>query len=1031
MRDKQPSGSSAGDIKKWMESFDVETQQSAKKILQMLSEQKFSKEKLQNAAAQYGLNVQQSLKMTPKSLQQVIATAAAMTSWLAVSHKECHSYEVFEDIRAIRAFLIRIIHFVPAIQKNIAVWSFGLLHLVALLGFPSGTNTTQIWQRRLSNLGISLEMYTFPYFNTACSVYIKLPFYWTAQGTRNRTVYHQHGRFYVGSTSISASKRDFNRMAKMKQTLSDSAVHVELAIRYRANKPQDFHQFSTLVLKACTTYQDAWVFEHLLISKWQAPLNFPFITEFLKLKAKGWQLQYRKHNKQFPRVPLGDRLYQRVRRKLQNMQAPITDFSFQTTAWTVLYQLTSPGRISFETAASLGSGKFHDWEIYAIFRLAGHLEEPLRSQARHKMKQAFQFRNLTKPPQNSPLTIPFLAHQHFSTAVSRWLRDHILFYKDVAIPLHLPTAKLREAAYPTIRSMLHNHRRVEQWWNLEDVNSLPCCCRWIRQHSLCEFPDSEHLAVALEELDLPPQLAIFKSANANSTYFYSRQPYFDLFSSRVHSWTRQHGLPPFTDTEIWSFFNGQWKVHTDELRRTDRFSFQKIKHLQQWLHHSAVLHHADHEQAKLTVFCPRLYFRGAWNTWDDPQLFQRLHISLEDAQERINTALPRALQIKYKWGINKKSTLPYGFVFLKKKKQFLKGRALISYYNSRFGRLLQVTARTLDSMVLQLWPQSMGQLAVPQIWSRIHTFFRDAPTDFVLANINDDLVGFFNSVPQDRLLDAINSFIQEWKSKHGEVALSVDMSQRGNPLQLSYVGKFHKAPRKTKVIQPSDIMTIVQSSLQSHIFQAMNVIWHQIRGAGIGSHISPTISNLAVTLIERAWTQSYEETLTAPIFPFLAIRYVDNRYIIFPEEMIQDLSIQTLAQADFYQHPVELETVTTNELLGFIVDSKLRTIQYKLPEPWQIRDFASAGSLRLRLSGLQSRCHLISRYTYPRTGCPDRIHSLIHLYIAKGFQSSDCYKAIRKLNKKDTAAFCLWEFVLQFLANVPLCVSHPLFQRVF
>ena len=82
MRDNQPSGSTAGDIKKWMESFDVETQQSAKKILQMLSEQKFSKEKLQNAAAaaQYGLNVQQSLKMTPKSLQQVIAIAAAMTS---------------------------------------------------------------------------------------------------------------------------------------------------------------------------------------------------------------------------------------------------------------------------------------------------------------------------------------------------------------------------------------------------------------------------------------------------------------------------------------------------------------------------------------------------------------------------------------------------------------------------------------------------------------------------------------------------------------------------------------------------------------------------------------------------------------------------------------------------------------------------------------------------------------------------------------------------------------------------------------
>ena len=38
------------------------------KTKRMLSQQKYTKEKLQNAAAQYGLNVQQSLKMTLKSL---------------------------------------------------------------------------------------------------------------------------------------------------------------------------------------------------------------------------------------------------------------------------------------------------------------------------------------------------------------------------------------------------------------------------------------------------------------------------------------------------------------------------------------------------------------------------------------------------------------------------------------------------------------------------------------------------------------------------------------------------------------------------------------------------------------------------------------------------------------------------------------------------------------------------------------------------------------------------------------------------
>ena len=231
---------------------------------------------------------------------------------------------------------------------------------------------------------------------------------------------------------------------------------------------------------------------------------------------------------------------------------------------------------------------------------------------------------------------------------------------------------------------------------------------------------------------------------------------------------------------------------------------------------------------------------------------------------------------------------------------------------------------------------------------------------------NDDLVGFFNSLPQHRLLDGIHSLIVEWKHRRPDTVLSVDMAQRGNPVQLSYVGKIHGAPKKTKIIYPQDIFPIVQASLSCHIFQALNVIWQQIRGAGIGSHISPSLSNLAVTIVERSWHQAFRESLDPPSFPFLAIRYVDNRYILFPEEKAQEPSLQVLSSEDFYQHPVELEKVTNNELLGFLVDPVTRTVTYKLPETWQIRDFASAGSIRLRLSGLQSRCHLISRYSYPQ-----------------------------------------------------------------
>ena len=32
-------------------------------------------------------------------------------------------------------------------------------------------------------------------------------------------------------------------------------------------------------------------------------------------------------------------------------------------------------------------------------------------------------------------------------------------------------------------------------------------------------------------------------------------------------------------------------------------------------------------------------------------------------------------------------------------------------------------------MLLQLWPQTMGQLAVPQIWQTVHYFLSDTPLD--------------------------------------------------------------------------------------------------------------------------------------------------------------------------------------------------------------------------------------------------------------------------------------------------------------
>ena len=74
------TGTSVPSIKKWMDSFPVETQQMAKKILELLKEKRYSKERLQTAVTQYGIPIGDVMKLTPNSLQSVVSIGAAMSA---------------------------------------------------------------------------------------------------------------------------------------------------------------------------------------------------------------------------------------------------------------------------------------------------------------------------------------------------------------------------------------------------------------------------------------------------------------------------------------------------------------------------------------------------------------------------------------------------------------------------------------------------------------------------------------------------------------------------------------------------------------------------------------------------------------------------------------------------------------------------------------------------------------------------------------------------------------------------------------
>ena len=347
--------------------------------------------------------------------------------------------------------------------------------------------------------------------------------------------HHQHGHTYIGSTSITIPKREYNRHAKLKQLHNNHPISAELSLRYWHSK-NNLHHYSTIYLSHHDTYDQAWTYEHLRIQEWQPTLNWPYIQRHLKLKASGWQ--FAKHRTTFTRMSTHKRLFQRLRRRQNTIKQPHLHTSQRLHALTVLRELSKHTHSSFETSTAIRSGKYTDLEIYAFRRVSASLEEPDRSRVLHLIHSALSFRNLTPPKANKPFTIPFLSHSTFFSSTEKWLRTLIQHHMHHVIPFHPPTTKLREAARKTLRSRLYNHKRWEELFSAQpSAADMPCSCH--HMHSLLRPNHTPplydgHYVLTLDDLQLPSHLQIFLQANMNSTFFPTKT-IFSTLPTTTHS----------------------------------------------------------------------------------------------------------------------------------------------------------------------------------------------------------------------------------------------------------------------------------------------------------------------------------------------------------------------------------------------------------------------------------------------------------------------------------------------------------------
>lgn len=105
-----------------------------------------------------------------------------------------------------------------------------------------------------------------------------------------------------------------------------------------------------------------------------------------------------------------------------------------------------------------------------------------------------------------------------------------------------------------------------------------------------------------------------------------------------------------------------------------------------------VLHYVDHELQQLRRFSvPSYIYREL--------LRHGILRNFSTSHEHFQATVPPLLRTRYKWGFRKTFTIPYGIVHLKEKKQWRKGRTIISYYRSLTGNLFRVTSRALDTIL--------------------------------------------------------------------------------------------------------------------------------------------------------------------------------------------------------------------------------------------------------------------------------------------------------------------------------------------
>ena len=255
------------------------------------------------------------------------------------------------------------------------------------------------------------------------------------------------------------------------------------------------------------------------------------------------------------------------------------------------------------------------------------------------------------------------------------------------------------------------------------------------------------------------------------------------------------------------------------------------------------------------------------------------------------------------------------------------------------------------------------------------------PGDEEQVMIQQDLIGFFNSVPHSRICSALQLMLCRLQEHFGQpaedLAFQVDHKAGTRGLRI-FKGQRRFRGSNTKVLRIQHVMELTEFLLQSAYFKVALGTYCQIQEACMGSPLAPVLCALVAAEQEFLMIRSLRTHLVDAGL-LRSFRYADNRCFFLRRSELQTDWARLLFRLDFYGLPMELEHVPGQELLGSITSTQQGTITMQQPaNQATLRSLRSAGSKSAALSGFSARALSIRRHTRPIRLVRPQVEDLIN-----------------------------------------------------